>query len=78
MNAQQDQADAEAVAIGQATHARWHGDVLINLDRDACQSPERFSRINEIICAAPDVLALGRTRYREYAAAGHTLETFKL
>lgn len=77
-NATGEEANSEPVAIGQQAHAGQHHDVLINLDKAACETPEQFSRINEIICADPAVLALGRERYRHYAKGGHALETFKI
>ena len=77
-NATGSDANLEPVAIGQESHAAQHHDVLINLDKTACAAPEKFSRINEIICADPAVLALGRERYRHYAKGGHALETFKI
>ena len=53
-------------------------EVLINLSGSACENPQQFSRINEILLSDEENLAHGRSCYRFYQAQGYTPETHKL
>lgn len=72
------QPDAEAVAVGTSRQLEFHGDVLINLSQEPCHSHQRFQRINEVICQDKEILASGREIYRYYQAQGYQPETHKL
>ncbi|GAB5501059.1 MAG: DNA polymerase III subunit chi [Pseudohongiellaceae bacterium] len=68
----------EPVAVGTSDHIDRHDDVLVNLAAEPCAGPQRFKRINEILCADDSILAAGRDRYRFYQAQGYQPETHKL
>ena len=70
--------DTEPVAVGTARQLEFHSDVLINLADEPVHSHQRFNRINEIVCADPDITARGREHYRYYQGEGYEIETFKL
>ena len=71
-------ANDDPVSLGTDLRAGKHAGVLINLAQQACPTEEQFSRINEVISADPESLEQGRDRYRDYAAKGLQIETFKL
>lgn len=68
----------EPVSIASDPSVVNEGDVLINLGAKACQVPEQFNRINEILSSDPDVLKAGRASYRYYQSKGLQPETHKL
>ncbi len=68
----------ESVLVSTGAYPDNMDDVLINLSAGACQQPQKFKRINEILNADPDVLQAGRNSYRFYQAQGCQPETHKL
>lgn len=68
----------EPVCIASDPSLMNEGDMLINLGTQACQVPEQFNRINEILSSDPDVLKAGRASYRYYQSKGLQPETHKL
>lgn len=70
--------DEDKVAVGVSRQQAQHSDMLINLSADPCPEPERFQRIDEVICQDPDILARGRDAYRFYQSRGCHPETHKL
>lgn len=53
-------------------------DVLINLGEQVLPSPERFTRIAELVGGDEEARTAGRSRYRQYRELGFTLETHHL
>ena len=70
--------EAEPIAVGTTRQLEYHADVLINLSGQPCQSHQRFQRINEIICQDEDILAAARDSWRYYQAEGYQPQTHKL
>lgn len=68
----------EPVLISTGPYPGTMNDVLINLSESACQQPQQFQRINEILNADPEVLQAGRNSYRFYQSQGCQPETHKL
>jgi DNA polymerase-3 subunit chi len=68
----------ESVSIAADPSVVNEGDVLINLGESACQVPDQFNRINEILTSDPEVLKAGRASYRYYQSKGLQPETHKL
>lgn len=69
---------SEAVLIGTEIGQLVHNDMLINLTTRPCQEHERFTRIDEILCADEQILAGGRELFRFYRAQGYEPKTHKL
>lgn len=72
------QEDSEKVAVGLDQQQSQYSDMMINLSASPCPEPERFRRIDEVICQDPDILARGREAYRFYQSRGFQPETHKL
>lgn len=70
--------ELEAVLVGTEIGQLTHNDMLINLTTRPCQEHERFTRIDEILCADEQILAGGRELFRYYRAQGYEPKTHKL
>lgn len=52
-------------------------DNLLNLQEES-QADKKFPRVLEIVGGTEEALAAARTRFRDYLAAGYTLEHYKI
>lgn len=69
---------AEAVQIAAKIGEFTNTDMLINLSGKPCIEHERFTRIDEILCADEEILAAGRELFKFYRSAGYQPKTHKL
>ncbi len=70
--------NGEAVSVSSENLAGSHGDMLVNLAAQACQTHDQYARINEVISADDESLEQGRKHYRFYKEKGCSLKTFTL
>jgi DNA polymerase-3 subunit chi len=66
------------VTIATAAEKPPDGDLLINLCDDLDEAVQSYSRVAEIVGAAPDEVANGRVRYRTYREKGFQIETHEI